>query len=174
MRRVKGHFARFAFGRRDAGSYLAFFQNAAAKIVALRRRVDPADAISGPATVQNGNEFVPAIHPAFGQDHHVALAGHHLNLGAGDDPGLTKTTDSGAKQVCRSGWRYGLLPVVLDQHHFDHMLAKRADHVVVLAVNVIGDAAADSGKPGARYHRRYPAARRKQARQIADLYPGFD
>jgi len=84
----------------------------------------------------------------------------HLQAGADDEPGQTQAANGGAKPV--GGLRArAVQPAAVGalQLQAEQMVTQRAGTVVVLAMHVVGDGAAQGHEARARRHRQEPAAR---------------
>lgn len=138
-----------------------------------REQVDPGDRVAVPVVAggQPGHQVVE-VRGAFGVHAHQGRL-HRLQLqGRGEDhPGQSHAAGRGVEQV--GAGAHGLHGAVGgEQLHRQHVAGEGAGAVVVLAVDVRADRAADRDVAGAGGHRHEPAERQQDLHQPVQGDPG--
>ena len=104
------------------------------------------------------------------------LRRRHLDGGAQDDAGQAVAPDGGPEQlgILAVGREVADLAVGRQQVHAAHVVAEAARAVMVLAVDVACDRAADGDLPGSRQHRDPQPERQRRLHQLVEVHPGVD
>ncbi len=160
-RRVKRNTLAALGLRNQPAAGFRLLKNAAAHGHVTRGGVDPAYGIRGRRGIQKRQKLVPAVHAPLGHDHHVALGLQQLHFGAGYRPGLAKPANRCLEKPGVFFRGKNLDALWRHQRDFGHVAAERPRAMVVLAVHIHRNRAADGGKAGPRHHRGQPSLRRE-------------
>jgi len=143
---------------------------------APREAVDPAHGVRPvlagiPQAVEHRSE------PRHGlglHDHPRAVHRLQAECHLGDEPGQPHAADRGEEELALALWAALDHAAVGDlEHQAIDETSERAVAVVVLAVHVAGDAAADGHELRPRRHRRKPAPRQEDAQDLGEREPGL-
>jgi hypothetical protein len=143
-------------------------ENAAAERVARYQAIDPGNGIVE-FPIALGGKREEFVEPAKwdGLDiHHRTRDRHHFDLDPGDDAGEAESPDCRGEQPCRIvGTELHCASVGTNEPEPPHPAPKRAGAVMVLAVDIVGDSAAQGHKARSWRHRQKEPARHQQPQQ---------
>ncbi len=128
------------------------------------------------AVAVNGDGLVEVLGDVAVGDEIRRLRGRHLDGGPQDDPGQAVAPDGGPEQlgVLAVGSEVRICAVGHEQVHRADVIAEAARAVMVLAVDVAGNRAADGDLAGARQHRNPQPERQRRLHQLVQADAGVD
>src|SRR4051812_7192065 len=155
---------------------IATYEQPAPQVIATGQAVQPRDGVFV-TLIRLGGNFKELVNVRKANLFHLdKWAGDalQLDLGPGDQARQTQAADCGAVKVGVFGWR-ACQPFAVrsDQLKAGHVRAKRPGDVMVLAVDVVGNRAADRDKFSTRHDWQEPAFQDNQIENLGQRYARF-